>query len=122
YFFWLAVLVVVFLWWDALLAFRFPTGLGIGLGTLILVGNVAMLSLYTFSCHSCRHLCGGYLDSFAKAPLRYRVWRLLTRPDTPPGLFAWISLFTVVVADVYVRLLAAGAIVDPRIILVSFGS
>jgi hypothetical protein len=122
YFFWLAVLVVVFLWWDALLAFRFSTGLGIGLGTLILVGNVAMLSLYTFSCHSCRHLCGGYLDSFAKAPLRYRVWHVLTRLNARHGLFAWISLFTVVVADVYVRLLAVGAIVDPRIILVSFGS
>ena len=67
YFFYLAVLLVVFLWWDALLSFRFPNGFGIGLGTLILVANVAMLSLYTFSCHSCRHLCGGYLDSFAGA-------------------------------------------------------
>ena len=51
------------------------TGFGIGLGTLILVANAALLSLYTFSCHSCRYLCGGYLDSFAKAPIRYRLWR-----------------------------------------------
>ena len=76
YFFWLSLVVLVFLWWDALLAFRFPTGFGIGLGTLILVANAALLSLYTLSCHSCRHLCGGYLDSFKKAPIRYRLWRV----------------------------------------------
>lgn len=117
YFFWLAVLIVVFLWWDALLAFRFPTGFGIGLGTLILIANVALLSLYTFSCHSCRYLCGGYLDSFAKAPLRYRLWQTANRLNERHGLYAWLSLFSVVVADVYVRLLAMGVIVDPRIVL-----
>ena len=116
YFFYLAVLVVAFLWWDALLAFRFPTGFGVGLCTLILVANVAMLSLYTFSCHSCRHLCGGSLDSFAKAPLRYRVWRGLNRLNARHGLFAWISLFSVVIADLYVRLLAMHAITDIRFI------
>jgi hypothetical protein len=114
YFFYLAVLVVVFLWWDALLAFRFPNGFGMGLGTLILVANVAMLSLYTFSCHSCRHLCGGYLDSFAKESLRHRLWGTLTRLNTRHGLYAWISLFSVVAADLYVRLLAMGVIHDLR--------
>jgi len=116
YFFWLAVLVVAFLWWDALLAFKFPTGFGIGLGTLILIGNVALLSLYTFSCHSCRYLCGGYLDSFAKAPFRYRLWQLTNRLNERHGLYAWLSLFSVVVADGYVRLTAMGVIVDPRIV------
>jgi hypothetical protein len=116
YFFWLAVLVVVFLWWDALLSFRFPTGFGVGLGSLILVGNVALLSLYTFSCHSCRHLCGGGLDSFVGAPVRYRLWRVVARLNTRHGLFAWISLFSVVVADLYVRLVAMGVIGDPRFI------
>jgi hypothetical protein len=117
YFFWLAVVVVAFLWWDALLSFRFPTGFGVGLGSLILVANVALLSLYTFSCHSCRHLCGGGLDSFVRAPVRYRLWRLVGRLNARHGLFAWISLFSVVVADLYVRLVAIGVIGDPRFIL-----
>ncbi|HEY3063790.1 MAG TPA: succinate dehydrogenase [Chloroflexota bacterium] len=116
YFFWLAVLIVAFLWWDALLAFKFPTGFGVGLGTLILIGNVALLSLYTFSCHSCRYLCGGYLDSFAKAPIRYWLWRISNRLNERHGLYAWLSLFSVVVADVYVRLTAMGMLVDPRIV------
>src|ERR1700694_4658324 len=73
YFFYLAVLLVVFLWWDALLAFKFPNGFGIGLGSLILVANVAMLSLYTFSCLSCRHHGGGSCDSFAHQSFRHRL-------------------------------------------------
>jgi hypothetical protein len=116
YFFWLAVVVVVFLWWDALLAFRFPNGFGLGLGTLILVANVSLLTLYTFSCHSCRHLCGGSLDSFVGKPLRYRLWRTVTRLNTRHGMFAWLSLFSVIAADLYVRLLAMGVITDVRFI------
>ena len=116
YFFWLALVVLAFLWWDALLAFRFPTGFGIGLGTLILVGNVSLLTLYSFSCHSCRHLCGGGLDSFHAAPRRFRLWRLASRLNTRHAVYAWMSLFSVVVADLYVRLVSMGVIPDPRIV------
>ena len=116
YFFWPSVLVLAFLWWDALLAFRFPTGFGIGLGTVVLLANATLLSLYTFSCHSCRYLCGGYLDSFKKAPIRYRLWRMVNRLNERHPEFAWTSLFGVVLADVYVRLVASGVIGDPRIV------
>jgi hypothetical protein len=117
YFFWLATIVLVFLWWDVLLAFKFPGGFGIGLGTLILLGNVSLLSLYSLSCHSCRYLCGGYLDSFARAPVRYRLWSIANRLNERHALFAWLSLFSVVIADLYIRLLAMGVITDPRIVL-----
>jgi hypothetical protein len=116
YFFWLSLLVLAFLWWDALLAFRFPTGFGIGLGTVILVANAALLSLYSLSCHSCRYLCGGYLDSFKNAPLRYRIWRLTNRLNARHPQFAWVSLFGVALTDLYVRLVASGVILDPRIV------
>jgi len=116
YFFWLSVVVVLFLWWDALLAFRFPTGFGIGLGTLVLIANVALLSLYTFSCHSCRHLCGGALDTFNAAPARYRLWRFISRLNERHAAFAWVSLFGVALADLYVRLVSMGIIQDPRIV------
>jgi hypothetical protein len=116
YFFWLSLVVLLFLWWDALLAFRFPTGFGIGLGTVILVANAALLSLYSFSCHSCRYLCGGYLDSFKNAPIRYRLWRTVNRLNARHGLYAWVSLFGVALTDLYVRLVATGLISDPRIV------
>jgi hypothetical protein len=86
YFFWLAVLVVVFPWWDALLAFKVSDRFRHRPGHAHPGRNVALLSLYTFSCHSCRYPCGGYLDSFAKAPIRYRLWRAANRLNERHGL------------------------------------
>src|SRR5882762_5994979 len=59
YFFYLAVLFIIFLWYDAFRSFFFDGHFGIGVGTLVLTINVSLLSLYTFSCHSLRHLAGG---------------------------------------------------------------
>lgn len=116
YFFWLAFVVLAFLWWDAVIAFRFPDGFGIGIGTLVLLANAVLLSLYSFSCHSCRHLCGGNLDSFAKAPGRYRAWKVVSLLNEHHMLYAWISLIWVALTDLYVRLVAMGIISDLRII------
>ena len=67
------MIFIVLLTWDALLAFRFPMPdgsdrFGIGVGTLVMWVNVILLAGYTFSCHSCRHVCGGHVDVFSKAP------------------------------------------------------
>jgi hypothetical protein len=115
YFFWISIVVLAFLWWDALLAFRFPTGFGIGLGSLVLLVNVALLSLYTFSCHSCRYLTGGYLDVFHSAPMRYRLWRAANRLNERHAQIAWVSLIGVALADFYVRLVSTGVIFDLRL-------
>jgi hypothetical protein len=115
YFFWLATPVLVFLWWDVVKAFRFPgDGFGMGVGTLVLLLNAAFLSLYSFSCHSCRHIVGGHVDVFSKAPRRYRLWQLVTRLNARHGAIAWVSLVWVGWSDVYVRLLANGVIRDLR--------
>jgi hypothetical protein len=114
YFFWLGIPVIAFLWWDAIMAFRFNGRFGMGVGTLVLLLNAALLSLYTFSCHSCRHLCGGGLNVFAKAPARYRMWRVVTRLNEKHMQIAWVSLVWVGLTDVYIRLLSAGVIKDVR--------
>src|ERR1700741_396264 len=67
YFLYLAILFILFLWHDAYQAFFFIGRLrveefGIGLGSLIMLANVILLTLYTLSCHSLRHLAGGKLD------------------------------------------------------------
>ncbi|HSE94283.1 MAG TPA: succinate dehydrogenase, partial [Methylomirabilota bacterium] len=115
YFFWLSIPILAFLWWDAILAFRFPSGFGIGVGTLVLLANATLLSLYSLSCHSCRHLCGGYLNLFSRHPGRHRLWRLVTRLNERHMLYAWISLIGVGLADLYVRLLSMGVIRDLRL-------
>jgi hypothetical protein len=115
YFFWLATIFLVFLWWDAVKAFDFPgRGFGMGVGSLILVANAALLSLYSFSCHSCRHIFGGGIDAFSSAPKRHRIWSILSRLNARHGAIAWASLVWVMWTDVYVRLLAAGHIRDLR--------
>src|SRR5207248_6780762 len=48
YTWYLAVLFIVMLTSDALLAFRFPNGFGIGVGTLVMCINVVLLAGYTF--------------------------------------------------------------------------
>lgn len=100
---------------DAVAAFRgFSGGIGMGLGTLILCVNGVLLSLYTLSCHSCRHLLGGQLRSFHTHRFRYWLWDKITPLNKHHMLFAWLSLFWVAFTDLYIRLVAAGWIHDPR--------
>lgn len=116
YTFYLAVLVILVLTWDAINAHRFPDGFGVGVGTVVLWANVVLLSLYTFSCHSCRHLCGGHVDVFSKAPSRYRIWSFASVLNERHALFAWISLVGVGLTDLYVRLVSMGIITDMRLL------
>jgi len=115
YFFYVSIPVLAFLWWDVIHGFRFPDGWGVGLGSLVLLANTTLLSLYTLSCHSCRHVCGGGVDRFSKAPVRFRLWKRLSVLNARHAEIAWVSLFGVALTDLYVRLLATGVLHDPRI-------
>ncbi len=120
YTWYLAVVLIALLTWDALLAFRFPAPggghrLGLGVGTIVMWINVVLLAAYTFSCHSCRHLCGGHVDVFSKASGRYRVWHFISRLNETHPTYAWLSLSSVGLADLYIRLVSMGIIRDLRI-------
>lgn len=114
YFFYLSLPILAFLWWDALLAFRFADDFGVGVGTLVLLGNAGLLTLYALSCSSCRHACGGHLKSFRDAPRRLRAWKFVSRLNESHMAYAWLSLAWVCGADLYVRLLATGVMRDFR--------
>lgn len=119
YFFYLAVLFLCFLWYDAVLAFFFPEGFGIGVGSLVMLVNVVLLSTYTFSCHSLRHLVGGKLDCFsctAFGPPRHSAWRVVSFLNERHMLWAWMSLFSVGLTDLYIRCVSAGYLKDIRIL------
>jgi len=124
YFLYLAILFLFFLWKDALEAFFFPARLGthefgIGFGSLIMLANVTLLTLYTFSCHSLRHLAGGKMDCFsctAFGPPRHTMWSKLTFLNERHMLFAWMSLFSVGLTDFYIRCLASGLFKEIRIL------
>ena len=118
YFLYLAILVVGFLGWDTLIAFNWDGEFGIGIGTLVLLLNLVLLAAYTFSCHSARHIIGGQLDCFSCDNLteaRYRGWKVVSSLNKNHMLWAWVSMFAVWFADVYVRLVASGMVTDFRL-------
>ncbi|HKT48449.1 MAG TPA: hypothetical protein VJP87_13065 [Candidatus Acidoferrales bacterium] len=119
YAFYLALVFLAFLWYDAIVAFDFNGTFGIGVGSLVLLINIILLSLYTFSCHSARHLAGGHMDCFsctAFGPPKQSAWSFLSKLNERHMLFAWTSLFSVGLADLYIRLVASGAIKDIRLL------
>ena len=100
--------------WDAIASFRFFGGIGMGLGSLIFVVNAVLLSLYTFGCHACRHLCGGGTKLFSRSNVRHFLWKMVTPLNERHMLFAWMSLVWVAFTDFYVYLVSTGAVHDPR--------
>ena len=119
YFLYLALLVLAFLWYDTAKAFDFGGRFGIGLGSIILVINAALLSGYLLGCHSFRHLVGGGMDCascsrFGQA--RHGAWKKSSWFNAFHGNWAWASLVFVCFADIYVRLVSMGTIADPRVV------
>ncbi len=118
YFLYAAIIFLCFLWHDVYRAFFFGGQFGVGVGTLVLLLNVSLLTIYALSCHSLRHLVGGRLDCFSCAAFggqQHTAWSWLSILNGRHMLFAWISLVTVGLADFYIRLVASGTITDLRL-------
>ncbi|HXQ60685.1 MAG TPA: hypothetical protein VN796_00055 [Acidimicrobiales bacterium] len=109
------LLVACVLSLDAVRSFHFATGWRIGLGSLVLTANALFFWGYMLSCHSCRHLVGGGLRTLSGHPVRRRLWTAASALNARHPVFAWLSLPTVVLTDIYVRLLATGVLHDPRL-------
>jgi len=115
----LAIVVLVILWKDAVLAvFGWKDGVHVGVGTLVMILNVLLISGYTFGCHSFRHLVGGGVNSYSTATLgrlRFGLWKVVTVFNERHMLFAWASLFSVGLTDFYIRIVATGQLTDARL-------
>jgi hypothetical protein len=121
YFLYLALAFLVCLIYDAYKSLIFVDAagvesFGVGLGSLVITACVVFLGLYTFSCHSFRHLIGGNSDSLSHKPVSMACYGCVSSLNKRHMNFAWISLFGVMGADLYVRLCSMGVITDLRII------
>ncbi|HEY3079531.1 MAG TPA: succinate dehydrogenase [Chloroflexota bacterium] len=106
------IVITFFLWYDAVVSFYW-NGLRIGIGSVLFVVNCVFLTLYTFSCHSFRHLSGGNLDCYScvdGGEERHAFWTTISRLNKRHGLYAWVSMFTVWAADLYVRTLSSSGL------------
>jgi hypothetical protein len=118
YFLYLAFIPLFFLWVDAAISLRTDDQWRLGLGGVLFFVNVVLLTGYSLSCHSLRHIAGGRLDCFScsrRQQVRYGLWQRLTALNRHHMAWAWASLISVTLADLYVRLMALGVLVDPQI-------
>jgi hypothetical protein len=114
--FYAAVVFIVVLWKDTIDAFFFmsPDGswhFGVHLGSLVFLVNILLLTVYTFSCHSWRHLIGGSTDCYsctAMSRTRHGVWNKVSFLNEKHGTWAMASLVSVALTDVYVFLVTTG--------------
>jgi hypothetical protein len=121
YFMYIAVLFLFFLAHDVWKALWFDDAsgvshFGIGVGTIVLAVNVVLLSCYTLGCHSMRHAVGGFLDRLSRHPVRKKAYDCSSCLNRWHMKWAWMSLFGVAFADLYVRLCSMGILTDWRIL------
>lgn len=120
YFLYGSWVILAFLWYDTVLTFFPPEGgFQVKVGSLIWLANVVLLSMYSFSCHSMRHVVGGNKDCYTcirGGNARRRLYNAVSRQNAHHPTWAWLSLFSVLFTDIYLRLIAAGVIPDLTII------
>ena len=116
FFLYFALIFVALLAYDVWNATQFDDGFGIGLGTIVLAINVFFLGGYTLGCHSLRHLVGGFMDRLSGTPIRRTVYDCVSCLNGHHMRWAWMSLFSVALSDVYVRLCSMGVLSDWRIL------
>ena len=122
FFLYAAIVFLFILWYDVFLAFQMGGQLVVAGGSLMILASTALITFYTLSCHSLRHLVGGKLDCFSCAVAggpRLKTWSLVSALNQHHMAWAWWSLLAVCSADLYVRLCSMGVIRDP--ILLTFG-
>jgi len=113
YFLYAALVVLLFNFYDMARSIVTPFGLHFGLGSGIMVVNVALLSAYTLGCHSFRHLVGGKLDCYScdlASQMRYGLWSKVTVLNGRHMLWAWVSLVWVAFTDFYIRWVASSGV------------
>ncbi len=115
YFMYAAVAFIPILSYDVYLGTQFSDGFGIGIGTLVMATNVVLITLYVFGCHSLRHLIGGGRDVLRKSAVGKACYQGCSKLNSRHGMWAMLSLFSVLSTDVYIRLCSMGIIRDIRI-------
>ncbi|CAN5502887.1 hypothetical protein BH20ACT10_BH20ACT10_04780 [soil metagenome] len=123
YFLYASFFVIAFLWYEAFrTVFTYDAGVQIAVGSLLWFANIILVSAYTFSCHSFRHLIGGNMNCYSCVKgggARRKTYNFVSRLNAKHPQWAWYSLFSLLFTDIYLRLIAAGTIQD--YVLISFG-
>ncbi|HMB62257.1 MAG TPA: hypothetical protein VKN36_04230 [Eudoraea sp.] len=110
-----AMIYILIFFYDAYLSFYRGGVPGVGVGSILLLGNPVLLACYSFGCHSIRHLLAGSRDCYScslSGEVAHKNGKIVTWLNQRHELFAWLSLIWIMVADFYVRLVSMGIITD----------
>jgi len=111
-----SIYVIVF-FYDAYLSFFRGGEFGVGVGSILLLGNPILLASYMYGCHSIRHLIGGSRDCYScglGGNIAHKNGMIVGWFNRRHELFAWLSLVWIMVADLYIRMVSTGYINDPN--------
>jgi len=112
-----AVIYIIVFFYDAYLSFFRGGEFGLGLGSILLLGNPILLTSYTFGCHSIRHLVSGSRDCYScglSGNIAHKNGEIVGWLNRRHELFAWLSLVWIMIADLYIRMVSMGYITDPN--------
>lgn len=112
-----AILFIVVFFYDAYLSFFRDGKFGVGLGSILILGNPILLGCYTFGCHSVRHLISGKRDCYSCSmggEIAHKNGKLVGWLNKRHEMFAWLSLIWIMGADFYVRMVSMKYIADPN--------
>lgn len=110
-----AMIYIVVFFYDAYLSFFRGGVFGVGIGSILILGNPILLGLYSFGCHSIRHLIGGSRDCYSCSMIgevSHETGKASSWLNRRHELFAWLSLIWIVIADFYIRMVSMGIITD----------
>lgn len=110
YFWYTAVAILPFFYYDIYVALAYKGTFT--LGALLLIINTALVTVYTFSCHFFRHVTGGNVDCYScpvnKKSARRSFFNGISKLNDHHEIFAWMSLASFFLVDLYIRGVAAG--------------
>lgn len=122
YFMYTAWAILPFFYYDIYHSIVYTGAITVSLGTIILTVNALAVTFYTFSCHSVRHLIGGYKDC-VNCPVNHNrknsIYRFQSRLNGHHEAIAWTSLIMFVFVDLFIRGMIAGIV--PNILLIHMG-
>lgn len=105
YFLYFAIILAIIHWYHAFESFIFYGTFGIGLGSLLLTADALFLTLYVTSCHSLRNLIGGNMDCIScTSYVKRKGNSWINYLNQNHGSYFWISLVSIMVADLYIRI------------------
>ena len=121
YFMYIAVAILPFFFYDFYVSMTYtPGSIILSIGGIIILINAIAVTIYTFSCHSIRHLVGGRMDCFSCTTAHKsggKVFRFQSIFNRHHEALAWTSLAMFVFVDLYIRAVAAGIIPNLHMVL-----